>query len=161
SVQLGDGTVILIDNVSRVAVPATSFAENIERLNQMWDDTSLHWKNDSVVMINNHSIALVYWPESNWTEWKFLVERYRQGTPDEFWSAFKSKDGSPMSYTAICAALRNERKNTDKELADQARKEYGEEFESQFSYRSSKTNARVVMTKNSSIAKEYKRLKGL
>jgi hypothetical protein len=82
SVELGDGTVITVDDVTRIAVPATSFAENIERLNQMWDDTSAYWKNDSVVTISNHSIALIYWPEifkktglwsthkSNWTEWK-------------------------------------------------------------------------------------------
>jgi hypothetical protein len=68
--------------MKQIAVPATSFAENIERLNQMWDDTSAYWKNDSVVTIGNHSIALIYWPEifkktglwsahkSNWTEWK-------------------------------------------------------------------------------------------
>ncbi|KAF8150530.1 hypothetical protein K438DRAFT_1733526 [Mycena galopus ATCC 62051] len=172
SVQLGDGTVITINDVSRIAVPATSFAENIERLNQMWDDTSLYWKNDSMVTIDNHSIALVYWPnvfkktglwsahKSNWTEWKFLVERYRQGTPDEFWNTFRLDDGSKMSYTAICTTLRNERKSADEDLVVRARQEYGEEFEVKFSYRCSKTNARVVMTKASSIAKEYKRLKG-
>jgi hypothetical protein len=66
-----------------------------------------------------------------------------------------------MSYTAICGALRNERKKSDQSLADQAMLEYGEDFESKFSYRCSKTNCRVVMTKASSIAKEYKRLKGL
>ncbi|KAJ7935694.1 hypothetical protein B0H13DRAFT_487507 [Mycena leptocephala] len=173
SVKLGDGTVVVVDDVKQVAVPATSFAENIERLNQMWDDTSAYWKNDSVVMIDNQSVALIYWPEifkktglwsahkSSWTEWKFIIERYRQGTPDEFWLAFRSKDGGKMSYTAICTALRNERKNADKDLAEQARQEYGEEFESKFSYRCSKTNARVVMTKASAIAKEYKRLQGL
>jgi hypothetical protein len=82
SVKLGDGTVVVVDDVKQVAVPATSFAENIERLNQMWDDTSAYWKNDSVVMIDNQSVALIYWPEifkktglwsahkSSWTEWK-------------------------------------------------------------------------------------------
>ncbi|KAJ6481384.1 hypothetical protein DFH09DRAFT_1213914 [Mycena vulgaris] len=84
SLTLGNHTVITItaDEVMKIAVPATSFAENIERLNQMWDDTSPYWKNDSVVKINMCSIALIYWPEifkktglwsahkSNWTEWK-------------------------------------------------------------------------------------------
>ncbi|KAJ6622747.1 hypothetical protein B0H10DRAFT_2214073 [Mycena sp. CBHHK59/15] len=175
SVKLGDNTIITItvDEVKQIAVPATSFAEDIERLNQMWDDTSPHWKDDSVVKIDTHSIALVYWPEifkktglwsahkSNWTEWKFLIERYRQGTPDEFWTTFISKDGGKMSYTAICASLRKERKNADQNLADRARLEYGEEFEVKFSYRCSKTNAQVVMSKASSIAKEYKRLHAL
>jgi hypothetical protein len=63
-----------------------------------------------------------------------------------------------MSYTAICASLRNDRKNADEELANRARLEYGEEFDAKFSYRCSKTGNRVVMTKASSIAKEYKRL---
>ncbi|KAF8211846.1 hypothetical protein K438DRAFT_1805455 [Mycena galopus ATCC 62051] len=173
SVHLGDGTVATINDVSRITVPATSFAENIERLNQMWDDTSLYWKNDSVITVDNHAIALIYWPKifkntglwsahkSNWTEWKFLVERYRQGTPDEFWSTFQSDGSGKMSYTAICAALRKERKGEDEELAAKARQEYGDEFEVKFSYRDSKTNSQKVMSKASSIAKEYKRLRGL
>ncbi|KAJ7617640.1 hypothetical protein DFH06DRAFT_1483471 [Mycena polygramma] len=175
SVRLGSSTVIdiAVDAIKQIAVPATSFAENIVRLNQMWDDTSAYWKNDSVLVIDDHPTALIYWPEifkkaglwvahkSNWTEWKFLVEHYRQGTPDEFWSTFRRKDGGKMSYTAICAAIRSERKTADRDLAAQARREYGVDFDSQFSYRCSKTNTRVVMTKDSSIAKEYKRLQGL
>ncbi|KAJ7092236.1 hypothetical protein C8R44DRAFT_891279 [Mycena epipterygia] len=175
SVKLGDDTVITItvNQVKGIAIPATSFADDIKRLNQMWDDTSPHWKDDSVVKIDNRSIALIYWPEifkktglwsahkSNWTEWKFVVERYRQGTPEAFWTTFRSKDGGKMSYTAICASLREERKNADIDLADRARRDYGEEFEVIFSYRCSKTNTRVVMTKASAIAKEYKRLHAL
>ncbi|KAF7341066.1 hypothetical protein MSAN_02092700 [Mycena sanguinolenta] len=173
SIHLGDGTIVIINDVSRITVPAMSFAENIERLNQMWDDTSMYWKNNSVITIDNRAIALVYWPQifkktglwsahkSNWTEWKFLVERYRQGTPDEFWSTFRSDGGGRMSYTAICAALRKERKGGDEELAAKARQEYGDEFKVKFSYRDSKTDTQKVMSKASSIAKEYKRLKGL
>ena len=66
-----------------------------------------------------------------------------------------------MSYTAICTALRKERKGEDAELAAKARQEYGDEFEIKFSYRDTKTGTRKVMSKASSIAKEYKRLKGL
>ncbi|KAJ6533686.1 hypothetical protein B0H19DRAFT_1004818 [Mycena capillaripes] len=176
SIKLGDGTVITITNeeVKKLSIPATSFAEDIERLNQMWDDRSPHWKEDSaVVKIGGHSIALVYWPDffkktglwsahkSNWTEWKFLIERYRVGTPDEFWTTFRGQDGGKMSYTAICGRLRDERKNADEELADRAQLEYGENFAMKFSYRCSKTNSRKVMTKPSAIAKEYKRLSAL
>jgi hypothetical protein len=89
SIKLGDGTVVSItaEEVKKLSVPATSFAEDIERLNQMWDDTSPHWKDDSVVKIDGRSIALVYWPElfkktglwsahkSNWTEWKVSFSR--------------------------------------------------------------------------------------
>ncbi|KAJ7364269.1 hypothetical protein DFH08DRAFT_682047, partial [Mycena albidolilacea] len=169
SVKLGDGTVITVNNVKQITVPATSFVENIEWLNQMWDDTSAYWKNNLVVMIGNHSVALIYWPEifkktglwSAHNESIFLIKCYRQGTLDEFWRAFQSRDGGRMSYTAICATLRNEHKDANKDLADLARQEYGDDFESTFSYRCSKTNTRVVMTKASSIAKEYKHLKGL
>jgi hypothetical protein len=84
SIKLGDGTVVSItaEEVKKLSVPAMSFAEDIERLNQMWDDTSPHWKDDSVVKIDGRSIALVYWPnlfkktglwsahKSNWTKWK-------------------------------------------------------------------------------------------
>ncbi|KAF8214115.1 hypothetical protein K438DRAFT_1564232 [Mycena galopus ATCC 62051] len=139
----------------------------------MWDNTSLYWKNDSIITVDNHAIALIYWPKifkntglwsahkSNWTEWKFLVECYCQGTSDEFWSTFQSEGSGKMSYTAICAALQKERKGRDEELAAKARQEYGDELEVKFSYRDSKTNSQKVMLKASSIAKEYKHLKGL
>ncbi|KAJ7107692.1 hypothetical protein C8R44DRAFT_637027 [Mycena epipterygia] len=172
SIKLGNGTLITInvDQIKEIAVPATSFAQDIKRLNQMWDDTSPHWKDDSVVKINTHSIALIYWPEifkktglwsahkSNWTEWKFVVERYRQGTPEEFWTTFRSNNGGKMSYTAICASLREDRKKADTNLAARARLEYGDDFDKTFYYRCTKTNTRVVMSKDSVIAKEYKRI---
>ncbi|KAJ6631662.1 hypothetical protein B0H10DRAFT_1979704 [Mycena sp. CBHHK59/15] len=172
SIRLGDGVDITVD-VNRVEIPATSFAANIERLNQMWDDTSPHWKNDSVLKIDEHAIALIYWPQifknselwpgmkSNWNEWKFLVDRFRQGSAEAFSAAFKAKDGSKMTYTAICDCLRKERKNEDKILAARARQEYGDSFDAKFSYRSSRSGGRIVMTKDTAIAKEYKRLNDL
>jgi hypothetical protein len=83
------------------------------------------------------------------------------GTPDEFWTEFRSQDGGKMSDTAICGQLRHNRKNSDDELAERARLEYGDNFVVKFSYRCSKTNSRKVMTKPSAIAKEYKRLSTL
>ncbi|KAJ6595983.1 hypothetical protein B0H10DRAFT_2089476 [Mycena sp. CBHHK59/15] len=172
SIRLGDGVDITVD-VNRVEIPATSFAANIERLNQMWDDTSPHWKNDSVLKIDEHAIALIYWPQifknselwpgmkSNWNEWKFLVDRFRQGSAEAFSAAFKAKDGSKMTYTAICDCLRKERKNEDKILAARARQEYGDSFDAKFSYRSSRSGGRIVMTKDTAIAKDYKRLNDL
>ncbi|KAJ7210193.1 hypothetical protein C8J57DRAFT_1098284 [Mycena rebaudengoi] len=139
----------------------------------MWDDRSSHWKNDSVVKIGERPIALMYWPKifkgsglwsahkSNWTEWKFIVERYRQGTPDEFWTSFRLNGSGKMSYTAICASLRETRKAADEELAIRAKEEYGDEFKVKFSYRCSRKNQLVVMSKPSAIAKEYRRLQSL
>ncbi|KAJ7228395.1 hypothetical protein GGX14DRAFT_413008 [Mycena pura] len=176
SIKLGDDTTITItaDEISRLSIPATSFAEDIERLNAMWDDTSPYWKNESVVKIHERSIALIYLPEifkksgswsaykSNWTEWKFLVERYRlESTPDEFWAVFTGTNGRKMSYTAICTAIRKERKSADELLADQARREYGDEFKVKFRYRCSRTNEMKVMAKANAIAKEYRKLRHL
>ncbi|KAJ7225304.1 hypothetical protein GGX14DRAFT_348899, partial [Mycena pura] len=159
SFKLGDNTIITVtaNEVQSLSIPATSFAEDIDRLNAMWDDTSSYGKNDSIVKICDHAIALVYLPD---IFKKKCVVHYRQSTPDEFWAKF-SKDGRKLSYTAICARLRNERKSTDKELAEQARQEYGSEFEGKFRYRCSRTNTWVVMTKDSSIAKEYKHIRNL
>ncbi|KAJ7129847.1 hypothetical protein C8R43DRAFT_1208619 [Mycena crocata] len=84
SIRLANETILTItdDEIKQVSVPATSFAEDIQRLNQMWDDTSTYWKGDSVIVIGNRPIALVYWRDifkktglwsahkSNWTEWK-------------------------------------------------------------------------------------------
>lgn len=53
------------------------------------------------------------------------MERYRQGTPERFWEAFGTVDGGKISYTAICASLRHERKRLDEAIAAQARAEYG------------------------------------
>jgi hypothetical protein len=66
-----------------------------------------------------------------------------------------------MSYTAICTHLRKERMDADDELVRKAKLEYGTDFDTTFSYRCSRTNTRVVMSKASAIAKEYKRLRAL
>ncbi|KAJ7691886.1 hypothetical protein B0H17DRAFT_1179431 [Mycena rosella] len=192
SFTFGDHTTITItvDEVMKIAVSATSFAEDIDRLNQMWDDTSPYWKNDSVVKIDTHSIALIYWPDlfkktglwsahkSNWTEWKVRVGCGSATITDVILLSSSSSvtDKEPqrssgqhlLPATALkcliprCVpALREERKNADSELANRARLEYGEVFKLKFSYRCSRTNARVVMTKATSIAKEYKRLQSL
>ncbi|KAK6987429.1 hypothetical protein R3P38DRAFT_2499831, partial [Favolaschia claudopus] len=171
---LGDGFIIniTVEEIKSLTVPATSFAEDIHRLNQMWDDTSTHWKGDSVLKIKGRSIALIHWPtifkmtglwsahKSSWTDWKFLVDRYRSETPEQFWTTFSSANGTKLSYTSINNQLRDERKAADEDLAQQARLEYGDEFAHKFSYRCSKTGQRVVMSKASAIAREYRRLNG-
>src|ERR1700761_112133 len=83
---LGNNTCIDIslDKIRSLSIPATSFANDIERLNTMWDNTSSHWNEKSVLKIQEQPIALVYWPKvfkgsglwksykSNWTEWKVI-----------------------------------------------------------------------------------------
>jgi len=152
--------------------PAVSFTENVPRLNAMWDDTSPYWNRESVVSIQGHPIALVYWPDvykywrgdqwkgtkARWCDWKDLVHCYRKGTPSEFWERF-SVDGKTLSFTAIIAILRSERMVADAVLAEQVREEYGEDFEKEFSYR--RGSERLVMSKPCAIAKQYRKLKNL
>jgi hypothetical protein len=66
--------------------PFVSFANNLPRLNSMWDDTTPHWCGMSPLVIGGHPIAVVYWPDvykygkkdqwkgtkAKWFEWKVL-----------------------------------------------------------------------------------------
>ena len=115
--------------------PSISFADDLDALNSMWDDTSSYWQGHSALVVNNFPIAITYWKQvytskngKNWKpgqwkilkgryfEWrvslitslwfkssplsKVLVERYRCGTPAEFWSAF-SPNGNRWNYKSI------------------------------------------------------------
>jgi hypothetical protein len=85
-----------------------------------------------------------------------MVERWRASTPDQFWSEFSYDDGRHMPFTAITAALRQQRQATDEAVAARARAEYGESFPAHFTYR--RGNEVFVMTKPSAIAKHYRSL---
>jgi hypothetical protein len=65
--------------------PAISFADDLDALNSMWDDTSSYWKGHSALVINNFPIAIMYWKQvytskngKNWKsgQWKILKGRY-------------------------------------------------------------------------------------
>ncbi|KAJ7620189.1 hypothetical protein FB45DRAFT_754815 [Roridomyces roridus] len=173
SFKLGNGTTLDIaaDDILKITVPATSFADDLKRLNEMWNDSSPHWKGVSVVVVAGQHISLNHWPQlfkktsvwnalkSNWTEWKFVVEHYRKGTPEEFWREFTSPSGTPMSYTAICKSLRKDRQGDDEEMVERIRREYGDSFQTTFTYRCSRTKQEVVMSKARAIIKHYERLK--
>ncbi|KAF7303700.1 hypothetical protein MIND_00599400 [Mycena indigotica] len=158
------------DEIMSVSVPANSFAKDFGLLNEMWDDSSPFWKDKSLVQIRGRHIAIIHWRglfkgtgqwsahKSAWTEWKFLVERYRRGTMEDFWADF-TRNGTRMNYTAILKKLREERGVRNRQLVEQARAEYGSRFSEVFSYVSSQKGDRVVMTHESHIAEEYKRLK--
>ncbi|KAG2739599.1 hypothetical protein P692DRAFT_201729417 [Suillus brevipes Sb2] len=135
----------------------------------MWDDLSPHWGGESVLTIGGHPIPLMYWPDvyrygktcqwqgtkSRWTEWRDVVTRYRQSTVEDFWKEF-SVDGSNMTFTAIVAELRRQRKNDKQDLVARAHQEYGDTFDSNFSYR--KGNDTLIMTDPSAICRRYKQL---
>jgi hypothetical protein len=65
--------------------PSVSFADDLDALNSMWDDTSSYWKGHSVLVVNNFPIAITYWKQvytakngKNWKpgQWKILKGRY-------------------------------------------------------------------------------------
>ena len=86
-----------------------------------------------------------------------MVERFRRGTPEEFWHDFSDK-GRYLSFTAIAARLTAERVEENGALAKRARLEYGDNFDSTFSYRKGSTH--IVMKDPTRIANRYRQLHG-
>ncbi|KAF9072470.1 hypothetical protein BDP27DRAFT_1320516 [Rhodocollybia butyracea] len=147
-----------------------SFADDIPRLDRVWDDERANWdasECSKLLVIKGTPVALRYWPDvyrnkndqrwkgikATWTEWKYVAERYRASTPEEFWMEFSSDDGKRFNWKAITACLRGQRAVHDQELCTKARSEYGTEFETHFS------NRGKVMTDKSAIARRYLMLK--
>jgi hypothetical protein len=65
--------------------PSISFADDLDALNSMWDDTSSYWRGHSALVVNNFPIAITYWKAvytskngKNWKpgQWKILKGRY-------------------------------------------------------------------------------------
>ena len=86
-----------------------------------------------------------------------LVERYRRGTPEEFWATFTT-DGNRWNYKAILKHLTKERRSQDRHDAEAARREFGSGFDKLFSY--SRNGVQCIKSKDSDIAKQYWALKG-
>jgi hypothetical protein len=88
---------------------------------------------------------------------KVLVERYRRGTPAEFWSRF-STNGKRWNYKAILKHLADERSLQNKLDAEAARREYGRDFDHVFAY--NRNGVQCIKSKDSDIAKQYRALRG-
>jgi hypothetical protein len=136
--MLGNGTMLqfALDHVPDP--PAVSFANDLPRLNGMWDYKLPHWSGTSSLVVNGHPVPVVHWPElykygrkdqwkgmkARWFEWKVtflyflsvsflvptllfqvVVERYREGTPEEFWRTFSNDNGTRMTFTTITNRL--------------------------------------------------------
>ncbi|KAG2114583.1 uncharacterized protein F5147DRAFT_569971 [Suillus discolor] len=170
-VMLRDGTVLELADAEIPDPPAISFVNNISWLNSMWDDCMVHWQGESVMNIQGHLIALEYWPllyhygcdhqwksmKSKWTDWRYVVECYREGTEAQFWEEF-SADGKCMSYTVIIQKLCAKRKMVLTAAVEHACKEYGDEFNDLFTYW--KGREEHVMVKPSVVAKRFNQLAG-
>jgi hypothetical protein len=85
-----------------------------------------------------------------------MVERWRKGTPEEFWQEFSHDNGSKMTFTAISQHLRQQRILEDKATAEQVKAEYGLRFSEHFNYHYK--NRVMEMTDAASIAKRYRAL---
>ncbi|KAG2755632.1 hypothetical protein P692DRAFT_201701187 [Suillus brevipes Sb2] len=135
----------------------------------MWDDTSPHWGGESVLTIKGHPIPIVYWPDiycygkfgqwqgtkSRWTDWRDVVSQYRQSTPPDFWKEF-SVNGHAMNFIMIVNELRKQRNISKDNVVMRAHKEFGNSFDSLFSYR--KGDKVHVMRDKSAIARRYRQL---
>ena len=75
---LGDGTCLVFTEADVPDPPTTTFADNIPRLNRMWDDTSTYWNRESVLVIHGHPIPIIHWPD--------VYKRWRRGD----WDTIKS-----------------------------------------------------------------------
>jgi len=123
-----------------------------------------------VLKILGHPIPIVRWPDvykrwkqgdwdvikSNYVDWKAVVERYRQGTPDNFWAEFTDKRGRYLSYTAIAAHLTAQCVEENVALTKRPRTQCGNAFSSVFSY--CKGSTWFIMKDPAKIAMKYRLL---
>jgi hypothetical protein len=89
-----------------------------------------------------------------------IAERLHKGTPEQFWQVFSDAEGNHLSYTTILQMLQEERKKEDGKIAEQAKAEYGSQFDLVFSYRKGKDGEKHVLSKPADIAKKYRKLQG-
>ncbi|GAW07617.1 protein [Lentinula edodes] len=119
--------------------PSITFASNIPRLDRVWDDERPSWDPEdcgkNLLSINGTPIALRYWRDvfsgkkssvwaslkKLWSEWKYVAERYRASSPDEFWKEFSFSDGRRFHWKAISDQLRDLRSKHEQQLVDKAK----------------------------------------
>ena len=84
-----------------------------------------------------------------------VIERYHEGTKEEFWAEFQDAKGRYLSFTAIVSHLKGEHVKESEHVAKWARLEYGDVFASVFSY--CKGSCHITMTDPTStrIANKY------
>ncbi|KAH9023513.1 hypothetical protein EDB84DRAFT_1564685 [Lactarius hengduanensis] len=145
---LGNGGSLCFSRQSVPDPPSISFAKDLPRLVRTWDDSSPEWcPSEAVLRIHGEPIALKHWPavyrygksgqwagtKKNWANWRYIATSWKELTEDGFWRKFTA-DGQPMSYTAICEALKEERMAADRRVAEQAKDKYGDGFGAAFEY---------------------------
>ncbi|KAJ3930206.1 MAG: hypothetical protein NXY57DRAFT_1040177 [Lentinula lateritia] len=119
--------------------PSITFASNIPRLDHVWDDERPSWDPEdcgkNLLSINGTPITLrgkksSVWASLKklWSEWKYVAERYRASSPDEFWKEFSFSDGRRFHWKAISDQLCDLWSKHEQQLVDKAKAEYGADF---------------------------------
>ncbi|KAJ3926530.1 MAG: hypothetical protein NXY57DRAFT_1112400 [Lentinula lateritia] len=145
-----------------------SFVTDIARLDCVWDDEQPNWDpldcGRNLLEINGTPIALKYWKQvfsckndgtwswlkRLWVEWKYVAERYRSSSSDQFWQEYSYSNGVHYNWKAITDRLRDLRSERDQHLVDQAKAEYGDNFGKIFV-----NNRGKVLTDKPTIARHY------
>ncbi|SJL16479.1 uncharacterized protein ARMOST_20005 [Armillaria ostoyae] len=156
------------------------FSADIQRLISSWDDTSSEWnpQMDHPIKIHGQPIPVKHWRKlysynksvgneweqlkKEWSHWHYFMERYYLLGSADFWTRYSNPRGC-MSYTQISQSLLKECKQANERLKKQAHTEYRDAFDTEFGYTKSKNKCTewMVLTKASSIAKLYRKKKGL
>ncbi|KAF9531328.1 hypothetical protein CPB83DRAFT_808968 [Crepidotus variabilis] len=179
-----DGTSVTFAESDVVAPPSISFANNLQKLNSMWDKNNPQYR--SPLVIHGMAIPVVYWREvyasrsksrvkgqpsllwkpgqwkgikNSWSEWKSIVAQFRQGSEDDFWRRFSDSSGVHLGYTAIVGRINEIKLAEDTILVQKAQAEYCDTFDTIFSYK--KSGKTCLLKKASAIARKYRELKGL
>ncbi|KAJ4499946.1 hypothetical protein C8R41DRAFT_812696 [Lentinula lateritia] len=168
AVTVGFGKIVRYKECDLREPPSITFATNISRLDRVWDDEQPSWDPEdcgtNLLSVNGAPIALRYWRDvfsgkknnvwaslkKLWSEWKYVAERYRASSPDEFWKEFSFNDGRRFHWKAISDQLRDLRSKHEQQLVDQAKAEYGVDFARVFV-----NNRGKVLTDKSAISRHY------
>ncbi|KAI9446966.1 hypothetical protein BJY52DRAFT_1127783 [Lactarius psammicola] len=165
--KLGNGTMLCFSKQSIPDPPSVSFAKDLPQLMRTWDDSLPEWSPlEAVLRVQGEPIALKHWPvlyrygkpgqwagtKKTWAHWRDIATSWQELGEDGFWRRF-STNQRPMSYTAICEALKEERMATHRRVTEQAKVTYGNDFGPAFIYR--RGSEHIVRNKESAIAKRY------
>ncbi|KAJ3964238.1 hypothetical protein EV361DRAFT_956140 [Lentinula raphanica] len=154
---IGHGQVVTYRYSNVRQPPQISFAGKIPCLSRVWDDEHPSWDpvdcTNNLLEINGTAIALRYWPDG-WNEWKYVAERFHLSGEDAFWDEFSYKDSNNKNHregwAVITKRLRTQRDESERQLVEQAKAEYGAQFGKVFV-----NNRGSQLTDQSAIARRY------
>lgn len=142
TLQLGNGTALTFTEADIPNPPAISFASDLPRLNRMWDDTSIHWDQQSVLTIHGCPIALIYWKDvytaKSGISWK----------PGQ-WKGIKGKwfDWKVSVYENLVSFLETHAYGNVQILVQCWRKGSPEEFWSEFSENGKRLGYKAILAR--------------